>query len=135
MPGMKVTRGHEHGAPSEQRGPTFTGPVWADPAIAIPGGPTVNTVFFPPGARTHWHDHEAGQLLLVSHGRGWAQVRDGDGAVLDPGAVVWFPPGEVHWHGALPGAYLVHTAISLGTTNWLDAVADAHYGTVVALAG
>lgn len=125
---MKVTRGHEQGAPSDQRGPTFTGEVWADPAIAIPDGPTVNTVFFPPGARTNWHQHEQGQLLLVTHGRGWAQVRDGEGSVLEPGSVVWFPAGEVHWHGALPDSYLMHTAISLGQTNWFDAVTDEHYG-------
>jgi len=124
---MKVTRGHEPGMASDRRGPTFTGEVWADPVMAGGGAPTINTVFFPPGARTHWHSHEQGQLLFVTHGQGRVQVRGGEGTVVGPGDVVWFPAGEVHWHGASPDSYLTHTAISLGETSWLDAVSDADY--------
>ncbi len=124
---MRLSHGHAADTASEQRGPTFTGTVWADPVMAGEGVPTINTVFFPPGARTHWHHHEHGQVLLVTHGRGYVQVRDGESAVIEPGDVVWFPPGEVHWHGALPGTYVSHTAISLGVTTWLDAVSEADY--------
>lgn len=123
---MKVTNGHE-GGDSEQRGATFTGTVWADSVLAEAGAPTVNNVFFTPGARTHWHTHELGQLLFVTAGSGHAQVRDGEGRELTAGDVVWFPPGEVHWHGARPGTFMIHTAVSLGKTEWLDPVSDEDY--------
>jgi quercetin dioxygenase-like cupin family protein len=124
---MIINKGRVGGAGSEQRGPTFTGSVWSDPVLRTEHGVTINTVFFPPCARTHWHRHEWGQVLLVTHGRGYAQVRDGDGAWMEPGDVVYFPPGEDHWHGAGPDGYLTHTAISLGTTEWLDEVSTADY--------
>jgi quercetin dioxygenase-like cupin family protein len=124
---MKVNRGRERGAPSEQRGPTFTGTVWADPLLATQDGVLVNAVFFPPGGRTHWHRHERGQVLLVTAGRGYVQVRDGEGTWVAAGDVVHFPPGEEHWHGAGPESFLLHTAVSLGTTEWLEAVSPADY--------
>jgi quercetin dioxygenase-like cupin family protein len=124
---MKVNRGREPGEPSEQRGPTFTGTVWADPLLATQDGVMVNAVFFPPGGRTHWHRHERGQVLLVTAGRGYVQVRDGEGTWVAAGDVVHFPPGEEHWHGAGPESFLLHTAVSLGTTEWLEAVSPADY--------
>jgi quercetin dioxygenase-like cupin family protein len=124
---MKVTRGHEAGMASDQRGPTFTGTVWADPVMATTDGVTINTVFFPPGARTHWHRHERGQVLLVTHGQGHVQVRDGEGTVVGPGDAVWSPAGEEHWHGASAETYLTHTAISLGVTEWLEEVTEDDY--------
>ena len=124
---MKVNRGRERGAPSEQRGPTFTGTVWADPLLATQDGVLVNAVFFPPGGRTHWHRHERGQVLLVTAGRGYVQVRDGEGSWVGAGDVVHFAPGEEHWHGAGPESFLLHTAVSLGTTEWLEAVSPADY--------
>lgn len=128
---MKVNRGREPNAPSDERGPTFTGTVWADPVLATDDGILVNDVFFPPGSRTDWHKHERGQVLLVTAGRGFAQVRDGDGTWIEPGDVVYFPAGEEHWHGAGPDSYLMHTAISLGDTDWLDDVSDDDYGSSV----
>jgi quercetin dioxygenase-like cupin family protein len=125
---MKVNRGREAGTPSDLRGPTFTGDVWAEPVLTTGEGVTVNTVFFPPGARTHWHHHERGQILLVTHGRGYVQVRDGEGAWVGPGDAVWFPAGEEHWHGAGPDTSMTHNAISLGTTEWLDPVSAEDYG-------
>jgi quercetin dioxygenase-like cupin family protein len=124
---MKVNRGRERGAPSEQRGPTFTGTVWADPLLVTQDGVLVNAVFFPPGGRTHWHRHERGQVLLVTAGCGYVQVRDGEGTWVGAGDVVHFAPGEEHWHGAGPESYLLHTAVSLGTTEWLEAVSPADY--------
>ena len=87
----------------------------------------VNTVFFPPGARTHWHRHENGQILIVTHGRGLAFTAEGHGEAITPGDVVWFDPGERHWHGGGPDTYVSHIAISLGTTDWEDAVTDDEY--------
>jgi quercetin dioxygenase-like cupin family protein len=88
---------------------------------------TVNSVFFEPGARTHWHTHTEGQVLYVTHGQGYAQTRDGAGGPLTPGDVVHFAPNEEHWHGAAPGSYLLHVAISLGGHEWLDPVSDEDY--------
>lgn len=124
---MQITHGHQPGSASEQRSSTFSGAVWADSVLAGEGAPTVNTVVFQPGARTHWHSHELGQLLLVTAGSGVVQVRDGERARVQPGDVVWFPPGEVHWHGADLDTLMSHLAISLGTTNWGDPVADGDY--------
>jgi len=123
---MRISRGREQGG-SEQRGPTFTGRVWADPVLRTQDGVTVNNVFFEPGARTHWHRHEAGQVLHVSAGQGWIQTRAGDGAPLTVGDTVHIPAGEEHWHGAAADSFCLHLAISLGEAEWLDAVTDADY--------
>jgi quercetin dioxygenase-like cupin family protein len=128
---MKVTHGHEPGVASDTRGPTFTGTVHADPVIQGIGV-TVNTVFFPPAARTYWHRHDDGQLLLVTHGGGYVGTRAGDVRAVGPGDAVWFEPGEEHWHGAGPDTWLTHTAISLGGHAWLDEVTDAQYDDAIA---
>ena len=124
---MKLNRGREPGAASEERDSTFTGTVWSDPVLRTDDGVTINTVIFPAGGRTHWHSHERGQILLVTHGCGYVQVRDGEGDWIGPGDVVHFPPGEEHWHGAGPESYMSHTAISLGATDWLDEVSADEY--------
>jgi quercetin dioxygenase-like cupin family protein len=112
---------------STQRSDTFTGEVWADPILAQTDGVTIATVFFAPGSRTFWHYHELGQILEVVAGRGWVCSEGGEPVVLRAGDTVWVPPGERHWHGASQGSFLTHTAISLGTTNWLDEVAQTDY--------
>ncbi len=89
------------------------------------------SVTFEPGARTAWHTHPLGQTLIVTAGAGWAQ-RDG-GAVeeIRPGDVVWFPPGEKHWHGATATTAMTHIAIQEArdgkTVEWLEHVSDAQY--------
>lgn len=123
---MKHTRGHEPGKPSDQRSKTFSSAVWADPVLTADGN-AVAAVFFPPGVRTNWHVHEHGQFLFVTSGHGYAQTRGGSGSLLSPGDVVWFPPGEEHWHGALSDTCLAHTAVSLGTTDWRDPVSEEDY--------
>jgi quercetin dioxygenase-like cupin family protein len=128
---MKVNRGRVPETPSDQRGPTFTGEVWADPILQDVPGVVVNTVFFPPGARTFWHYHEQGQILLVTHGLGRVQTRSGEGAWVRSGDVVFFEIGEEHWHGAGDASYLVHTAISLGATEWLEEVTEGDYRAAV----
>ena len=129
---MIVSRGHQTGRASEERGSTFSGLVWGDPVLSAEGAPVINNVVFSPSARTHWHSHEHGQILIVTGGRGFAQVRGGDGAEIGPGDVVWFAPGEIHWHGAGADTLLVHLAISLGDTSWLDPVTSEDYAAALA---
>lgn len=123
---MEYVRGRKDGQPSAQGAGTFTGRAMLDPVLAEPGI-RVNSVLFEPGARTYWHSHAGGQVLLASAGRGVVETRDGDRAVLQAGYAVWAPPGEVHWHGAAPGSFLAHTAISIGETIWAEEVAEDHY--------
>jgi quercetin dioxygenase-like cupin family protein len=123
---MRVARGRTEG-PSEERGPTFTGRVWADPVLPPEDGVIVNNVFFEPGARTHWHTHEVAQVLYVLAGEGRIQSREGVTSPLTPGDTVHIPAGEEHWHGASPGSYLLHLAISVGATDWLEPVSDDDY--------
>jgi quercetin dioxygenase-like cupin family protein len=123
---MRISRGRE-GGPSEQRGPTFTGRVWADAVLNAQDSVGVNNVFFEPGARTHWHRHQVGQVLHVISGEGWLQTRAGDGGPLTAGDTAHIPGGEEHWHGATPDSYMSHLAISVGTNQWLDPVSDEDY--------
>ena len=129
---MRIARGRVPGVASEQRGPTFTGRVWADPVLGAEDGVIVNDVFFEPGARTHWHTHEVTQVLYVLAGEGWIQVRDGDGGPLTAGDAVHIPAGEEHWHGAAADTYMLHFAVSVGETVWLDAVSDDDYAHAIA---
>ena len=124
---MKVIHARKEGVPSELRGETFTGPVWADPVMTATDNVMINNVFFAPGSRTHWHTHEVGQVLIVSAGSGWV-CKDGEQPQrIRTGDMVWIAPGERHWHGADDVSYMLHTAISLGKTQWADAVTAAHF--------
>ena len=85
------------------------------------------TVTFEPGSRTYWHSHDDGQVLIASEGHGVVENRDGDRHLLHPGDIVWAPPGEVHWHGAVPDSALVQTAVSLGEARWEEEVPEDRY--------
>jgi quercetin dioxygenase-like cupin family protein len=128
---MRIARGRAPDAATEQRGPTFTGRVWADPVLAPADGVVVNNVFFEPGARTHWHTHEVTQVLYVLAGTGWVQARGGPGGAITAGDTVHIPADEEHWHGATADAYLLHLAVSVGETVWLDPVSDEDYEAVI----
>jgi quercetin dioxygenase-like cupin family protein len=95
----------------------------------------VNDVFFPPAARTDWHRHERGQILIVTHGLGLVQVQGDAAQWVGPGDTVYFPADERHWHGAGPDTYLLHTAISLGTTDWQDRVTAEEYDAAITSGG
>jgi quercetin dioxygenase-like cupin family protein len=69
------------------------------------------SVTFEPGARTAWHTHPLGQTLIVTSGLGWVQAWGGAVEEIRPGDVVWFPPGEKHWHGATPRTAMTHIAL------------------------
>jgi quercetin dioxygenase-like cupin family protein len=123
---MQIIRGRA-GVPSTQRTKNFSGLVWGD-ALSSPGhDPTVNNVIFAPRARTFWHKHEKGQLIVASNGRGLVFTADGAAAVLAVGDIAWVEGGEIHWHGAAADSLLTHTASSFGTTDWLDGVSDEEY--------
>jgi quercetin dioxygenase-like cupin family protein len=117
----------EHQAPGKSS--QFTGQAVGDAILPATDGVVINTVTFAPGARTHWHSHERGQILVVLTGYGLICTDGEPPAPLRPGDWVWIPPGERHWHGAGPGTFLSHTAISLGATQWSDEVTDAEYAT------
>ncbi|KEO52017.1 cupin domain-containing protein [Thioclava pacifica] len=90
------------------------------------------SVTFQPGARTAWHTHPLGQTLVVTAGEGRVQRWGGPIEVIRCGDVVWFPPGEKHWHGAAPDTAMTHTAIQEvqdgKAVDWMEKVTDAQYG-------
>lgn len=124
---MIVVKGKQAGAPSERRGPTFTGEVWADPILPSTDNVVINDVTFPPGARTFWHSHESGQVLQVIAGEGLVCTEGETPRVIRAGDTVWTAPGERHWHGATSRSMMSHTAISLGATEWAEEVSDSDY--------
>lgn len=117
----------EQAGPAGKTGSQFSGDVFAYLTMPATDGVTVNTVDFTPGARTYWHSHERGQVIFVLAGSGLVQADGGPARVMRAGDTIWAPPGERHWHGAGPRSYVVHTAISLGTTTWGEAVTDDQY--------
>jgi quercetin dioxygenase-like cupin family protein len=112
----------------------FTGRVRRDPLIQAPAPSRVAaaSVTFEPGARTAWHTHPLGQTLVVTAGLGRAGTRGGPVEEIRPGDVVWFAPGEEHWHGAAPTTAMTHIAIQEGQdgrhADWLEQVSEADYG-------
>ena len=111
----------------------FTGSVRLDPLnqAADPARAACAWVTFEPGARTAWHTHPLGQTLIVTSGCGLAQSEGGPVETIRPGDVIWFPPGEKHWHGATATTGMSHIAIQERldgrTVDWLEQVADEQY--------
>ena len=111
----------------------FTGAVRIDPLFdaAEPARVFGVTVTFEPGARTAWHTHPLGQTVLVTTGLGWAQRWNEPVVEIRPGDVVWFPPGEKHWHGATPTTGMTHIAIAEKlegkSADWLEQVSAEQY--------
>jgi quercetin dioxygenase-like cupin family protein len=112
----------------------FTGVVWQDPVIeapALPAGVRATLVRFDPSARTHWHTHPLGQTLYIVSGIGRVQAWGGNIREVRAGDVVWFPPGEKHWHGAGPSVGMAHLAITEVRdgkfVEWLETVSEEQY--------
>ena len=129
---MDITRS---GAQPSVKGPAewFTGTVRIDPLFGPdPARVAGALVTFEPGARTAWHTHPLGQTLIVTSGLGWAQHEGGPIQEIRPGDVVWFAPGEKHWHGATATNAMSHIAVQEkhdGTVVvWMEHVTDAQYG-------
>ena len=103
------------GSEPSKKGPAdwFTGIVRIDALFQTsdPARVAGSSVTFEPGARTAWHTHPLGQTLIVTAGCGWAQREGGKVEEIYPGDVIWFPPGEKHWHGASPSTAMTHIAI------------------------
>ena len=129
---MKITRS---GARPSAKGPDeyFTGHVRIDPLIQTdePARAAGALVTFEPGARTAWHTHPLGQSLIVMTGVGWVQREGGPVEEVHPGDVVWFPPGEKHWHGATSTNGMSHIAVQEAlngkVVDWLEHVSDEQY--------
>ena len=112
----------------------FTGDVWMNPVFAGDGTSrlTCGFVRFTPGARTNWHSHVNGQLLVCTDGIGLAGTRDGKTVVLRAGESVWTPAGEEHFHGGTAENMMCHYAILDASgdgeaTTWLEPVTDEQY--------
>lgn len=111
----------------------FTGTVRFDASFARSAPARVGglTVTFEPGARTHWHTHPLGQTLIILSGIGWVQRDGGPVETVRPGDIVWFEPGERHWHGASAACAMSHLAIAEAldgvTVDWLEPVTDTDY--------
>ncbi|MER8568037.1 cupin domain-containing protein [Mesorhizobium sp. M0924] len=112
----------------------FTGTVRIDPLFNPFDAERVQgaQVTFEPGARTAWHTHPLGQTLIVVSGLGRVQRQGGPVEEICPGDVVWFAPGEKHWHGASPRTAMTHIALQEvkdgKVVDWLEHVSDADYG-------
>ena len=123
------------GSQPSRKGPAeyFTGSVRVDPLIEAPEPARVRAalVTFEPGARTAWHTHPLGQTLIVTAGMGWVQHAGGPVEEVRPGDVIWFAPGEMHWHGASPTTGMSHIAIQEAeagaTVAWGEQVTDTEY--------
>ncbi|KAA3437097.1 (R)-mandelonitrile lyase [Rufibacter hautae] len=111
----------------------FTGTVWVNMLVTsqdkLDSG--IGSVTFEAGARTNWHRHPGGQVLLVTEGKGRYQERGKPPRVIQKGDVVKCPPGVDHWHGASPDTGLTHIAISTnaekGGAVWLERVSDEQF--------
>ena len=129
---MKIQR---IGSQASGKGPAdwFTGTVRIDPLFQAPDPALVAGahVTFEPGARTAWHTHPLGQTLIVTSGSGRVQRLGGPIEEIHPGDVIWFAPGEKHWHGASPTTGMTHIAIQEklngSTVDWMEHVTDEQY--------
>ncbi len=129
---MNITR---IGSQPSAKGPAewFTGTVRIDPLFQphAPARTVGASVTFEPGARTAWHTHPLGQTLLITAGCGWVQRDGGQVEEVYPGDVVWFSPGERHWHGATATTAMTHIAIQEQlegkAVDWEEHVSDEQY--------
>lgn len=130
---MDITRSGSQASAKGSAG-WFTGTVWIDAPFgrSAPARVSGAIVTFEPGARTAWHTHPLGQTLIVTFGCGRVQREGGPIEEIRAGDIVWFPPGEKHWHGAAPATAMSHIAIqeSLDGKNveWIEKVSDQQYG-------
>jgi len=123
------------GSSASTKGPAeyFTGVVRIDPLFPVtaPARAAGNAVTFEPGARTAWHAHPLGQVLIVTMGCGRAQREGGPIEEIRPGDIVVFAPGEKHWHGAAPTTAMTHIAIQEAldgkAVEWMEKVSDEQY--------
>ncbi|MBK4738523.1 cupin domain-containing protein [Noviherbaspirillum sp. DKR-6] len=124
------------GSQAPYKGPAqyFTGSVRVNPLFGAhtPSATSGGAVTFEPGARSAWHTHPMGQVLIVTAGVGYVQQWGGPVQEIHPGDVIWTPPGVKHWHGAAPTTSVTHIAIQDAVNGknveWLEKVSDEQYG-------
>ncbi len=124
---MQIVRGNEA---NPEPGTTFTGEAHLARLLATQqtGGMSVSLVRFEDGARTNWHIHPGEQVLYVLDGEGRAGTADQQ-TTISPGDVVYSPPGERHWHGALPGRSMTHLSVTtVGSPEWFEAPTEEDAG-------
>jgi len=128
---------NRNGSRASIKGPAdwFIGDVRIDPIHMEQQEPSRITsalVTFEPGARTNWHTHPPGQLLIVTAGRGWTQCEGDSRVEVNAGDTIWCPPGHKHWHGATSTTGMSHIAIQEmldgRNVDWLEPVTDEQYG-------
>jgi len=129
---MEIKR---NGSQPSVKGPAeyFTGNVRVDPLFQSNDSTRASgaSVTFEPGARSAWHSHPLGQTLIVTAGCGRVQSWGGSIEEIRPGDVVWCPPGEKHWHGAVPTTAMTHISIveqlDGKSADWMEQVSDEQY--------
>jgi quercetin dioxygenase-like cupin family protein len=125
---MTSVHANEAGAPLDSAAEHFTGSVHVKPLFGpmAPSPIAGASVTFEPGARTAWHTHPMGQVLIVTAGAGWVQIGDDPVQLVRPGDVVHIPPGVKHWHGATATTSMTHVAIvehlDGKTVDWMEQV-------------
>lgn len=129
---MKLIR---NGSQPSAKGPEeyFSGTVRIDMPFKGEGAATVYGAFvtFEPGARSAWHTHPVGQILIVTAGKGWTQC-EGEAIVeINAGDIIVCPPGHKHWHGATPNTSMTHIAVQEtlngSAVTWMEKVTDEEY--------
>lgn len=129
---MKITRRGSR-ATTQGSADDFTGTVQVESLFQAEAPARVAgvSVTFEPGARTAWHTHPLGQTLVITEGLGRVQVWGGPVEEVNPGDVVWIPPGVKHWHGASPETAMTHLAIHERldgvAVEWLEQVTEDQY--------
>lgn len=126
---------HRAGSAKAIKGPAdwFTGDVRIDRIFNAPPPARVGlaVVNFQPGARTHWHTHPLGQILLVTDGVGWTQCAGGPKTEIRPGDLIWCNCGRRHWHGATDTTAMQHVAVNEALdgkpVDWLEPVSEETY--------
>ena len=114
----------------------FTGKAWHTPLVTNDSVYTTITgnVLFEPGARTNWHSHPTGQILIVIAGVGYHQIKSEPVQTIRRGDVVKCPPNVVHWHGASQDSSMSHLYIvpntERGIVEWMQPVTDAEYSSL-----
>lgn len=124
-----------NGSQPSGKGPAefFSGAVRVDPMFQMqaPARTRGGLVTFEPGARSAWHTHPLGQILVVTSGLGLVQQWGQPVQEIRPGDIVWIPPGVKHWHGAAPTTAMTHIAIQEAldgkVVDWMEKVSDEQY--------
>lgn len=124
-----------NGSQPSAKGPAdyFTGNVRIDSPFKGAGKASLAGAFvtFEPGARSNWHTHPLGQILIVTAGKGWTQCEDGPIVEINAGDIIVCPPGHRHWHGATATTSMTHIAVQEAldgkVVDWMEPVTDAQY--------